>query len=482
MNSLTKQSDQYIADEDITHSCTSGLSIDSHKAPGKLCTHDHGADCELDTFAFILAGGRGSRLQPLTADCCKPAVPFGGSCRIIDFTLSNCINSGIQRIGVLTQHRQNSLIEHLRNAWNQSASNQHSFVDVLPAQFDQHIDGYRGTADAVAQNLGVLQQMAPKHTLILAGDHVYKADYRRMIRKHLDANADVSVACCEVPASHAHRFGVMELDSTGKLIQFQEKPQNPATLADKPDVSLISMGIYLFNTEILTAVLQSERMQRLKSFDFGTNILPSLIREYRVHAYHFDQAQTENYWQDIGTIDSYFEANAQLLRQNPAVDLNDADWPIHTGTTIRVPTRLSIDSRGYSGSVCDCIVADGCRVNGARIRHSILFDSVTVNEKSVIENSLILPGAVIGKNCKIKNTIVNSGVHINDGCEFGYEPLQESLHHHLSQTGILVVAKDLLSPATILKNPVAANRQIVNTTDTASKATTYPDQFTRIFN
>lgn len=477
---LTKQSDNSVSLKKSLRENRKFSQTFRNTAPEKLLAHDQSIEKEFDIVALILAGGRGTRLHPLTVDCCKPAVPFGGSCCIIDFALSNCMNSGIQRIGVLTQYRQHSLIKHLQMAWSQSNQNRNQFVDVFPAQHDLQIDGYRGTADAVAQNLPILQQMNPELTLILAGDHVYKADYRRMIRRHLQTRAEVSVACCRVNARSASRFGVVEVDKSGKIAGFQEKPRCPVTLAEDPDMSLVSMGIYVFNTEVLTTILGTERAQPSRSYDFGQDLLPSIIKDRHVQAFDFDQAQKECYWQDIGTIDSYFDANMQMLQSNPAVDLNDPDWPIHTHTPSWHPARLSVDSNGYSGYASDCIVANGCTVKGAQIRHSILFSSAVVNEKSVIENSLILPGAIIGRNCKIRNTIVNTGVHVADDYELGFNTQLETLDYPVSESGIVVMADDPLCNRAFSTNNRKCAKQTKNDADKPDKPEI--DQLSRIFN
>lgn len=406
--------------------------------PDKLQTYAQKADDEFDTMAFILAGGRGTRLHPLTSNLCKPAVHFGGSCRIIDFTLSNCINSGIRRVGVLTQYKQRSLINHLGKNWGDRGQSLQDSVKIMPAQHDIQFNGYRGTADAIAQNLDALKQCSPKYTLILSGDHVYKADYRRMLDHHIQTDADVTVSCCEVPASSAQRFGVVETDANQKIVRFSEKPAQPATLPERHESSLISMGIYLFKTPLLIELLNRE--SATLGFDFGRDIFPGLIKDHNVFAYRFDRAQYQNYWQDIGTIDSYYDANMHLLDPAPAVDLNDSNWPVHTQSKPAAPARLGVDSQGHSGFVRDCIVACGCSVHGARIQHSILFQSVQVDENSLIENSLILPGARIGKECKIKNAIIDSAVHIADSTEIGYDQRQDASQYHVSANGVVVVA------------------------------------------
>lgn len=439
MISLTQSATTAVPAEITT--CQSDLEAEQavQNQPEKLQIHTQQEEGQYNTMAFILAGGRGTRLHPLTSKRCKPAVPFGGSCRIIDFTLSNCINSGISKVGVLTQYKQHSLINHLGGDWGESGHSLNNCVEILPAQYDMQFNGYRGTADAIAQNLEQLEQHAPKYTLILSGDHVYKADYRRMIKQHIQNNAEVTVSCCEVPADTAQRFGVVQADSHQKIASFEEKPEQPATVPERPDSSLISMGIYLFKTQLLIDILQSESAKL--GFDFGRDIFPGLIKKHDVFAYRFDRAQFQHYWQDIGTIDSYFEANMHLLDPVPAVDLNDCAWPVHTHCSASAPARLGVDSLGHSGFARDCIVASGCSAHGARIEHSILFKDVLIDENSSVENSLILPGARIGKECKIKNAIIDSSVCVADGTEIGYDWRQDALQYHVSPKGVVVVAE-----------------------------------------
>jgi len=445
----------------------------------RLVSQSHMTDVALDTVALVLAGGRGNRLHPLTVHRCKPAVPFGGCCRIIDFTLSNCINSGICRVGVLTQYEQNSLIQHLQEGWNFLHRDRNEFIDVLPAQQHQGAGWYRGTADAIARNLDMLIHLSPRYTLILAGDHIYKADYRRMIQQHQQTNADVTIACCEVPIDTADQFGIVETDCKQRINRFQEKPAFPIGRPGRSDVVQASMGIYLFKTTHLLNKLINDSTDPDSSHDFGRDIIPSMIKTDRVFAYEFERAQAEHYWRDVGTIDAYYEANMQLLDPLPSMELNNRDWPIHTGLKNTFPAQFVADSLGHSGLASDCIVASGCIVRGSRVRHSILFSDVQVNEQTQIEGSLVLPGAVIGKRCRIRNAIIDSGTHIEDDSEIGYDHHLDDLLHSVSKRGIVVVSpaeKDTRHTLPhLFANHPGTNYPSTNYPDTNCPSTNCPD-------
>lgn len=451
------------------HAASESLTLDYHP-PSTLRKLSQQVDDELDTVAFILAGGRGTRLHPLTGNVCKPAVSFGAHCRIIDFTLSNCFNSGIRRISVLTQYRQQVLIEHLRKAWSGTQQDNSQFIEILPPQYDQNLHGYRGTADAVKQNVGLLRQLSPRNTLILAGDHIYKADYRQMIRHHAQSMADVTVACCEIAVADAKRFGVVECNNSGFITGFEEKPLHPKTVPERPDNAMVSMGIYVFKTSVLLDILSEDTPNSGERLDFGRDIFPWLIENYRVYAYEYDQAQTECYWQDIGTIDSFYEANMQLLQSYPAIDLNDTNWPIRTHVRTVFPARLCVDSKGNNGSVSDSIIASGCVLHGSIIRHSIIFNSVTIDDKTIIENSLVLPGARIGKRCKVRNAIIDTDVILPDGSAIGHDLKQDAMQYHVSRNGISVVGKQL-KPTSEQNNHVGSEIKCVTKKSTESSKT-----------
>ncbi|MFK8081600.1 MAG: glucose-1-phosphate adenylyltransferase [Granulosicoccus sp.] len=401
-----------------------------------------------DTVALVLAGGRGMRLRPLTQQRCKPAVPFGGNCRIIDFTLSNCINSGIRRIGVLTQYEQHSLIRHLQTGWNFLQREHNEFIDIMPAQQRYGDNWYQGTADAITQNLEWLKAQLPKHTLILAGDHIYKADYRRMIQHHVANKADVTIACCEVPASDSDQFGIVSLDDFQRIVRFAEKPAYIPGIHGRPTMAQASMGIYLFDTAVLLDCLAKDQHNPQSSHDFGTDIIPSLINTHRVIAHEFDQAQSEAYWRDVGTLDAYYDANMQLLDPVPSLELNNRDWPIHTRLRCTSPAQFAVDSTGHKGQATDSIVGAGCVLRGSRVRHCVIFSDVQIHAQSHLENSLVLPGATIGKRCRIRNTIIDSRACIPDDTDIGYDLHDDARLYSVSDKGIVVVAAgDEITPA-----------------------------------
>lgn len=395
---------------------------------------------ELDTVALVLAGGRGSRLGPLTQSCCKPAVSFGAGNRIIDYTLSNCVNSGIRRIGIITQYQQNSLIQHIQTSWAFLQNNDQEFVDILPVQ---HVTGdnfYKGTADAVFKNRALLEKLSPRFTLVLAGDHIYKADYRRMISHHMANDADLTIACCTVPLSEAHNFGIVSTDSHHRVLDFKEKPACPTPLANRGDVAYASMGFYLFNTQHLLEAFSNASNDAASVHDFAKDIIPSMLHKRRVIGYDFSSAQLENYWRDVGTLDTYFEANMQLLKPDSVMNTQQESWPIHSQSATFEPSRFTKSSRGYSGLATDCIVAPGCIVKGSKLRHSILYSNVHVDEQSTIENTLLLPGVRIGKRCRIRNAIINANTVVPNDTDIGYGGVCKTLRHTVTEAGVVVVS------------------------------------------
>lgn len=453
-------------------SCSSGTRV-----ADRLKRFSPRADPSLDTGALVLAGGRGSRLHPLTSTCCKPAVPFGGNLRIIDFALSNCINSGIAQVGVLTQYEQHSLINHVHDAWNFLRRDLNEFVDILPAQ--QHLEAswYKGTADAVFQNRLLLQRLAPRYTLIVAGDHIYKCDYRRMIHRHCQTGAGVTVACCDRPVASASQFGVLATSEQERITRFDEKPAHPVEIPGHPGYARVSMGVYLFDTKLLLESLLQDEMDAASSHDFARDIIPSLIDTQQVYAYGFDQAQDEHYWRDVGTVDAYYDAHMQLLDTVPSLDLHDPDWPIHTRSGNGRPARFISDSRGYGGLASDCIIASGCLSRGARLRHCVLFTDALVDEETEIVNSLILPGARVGRNCRIRNAIIDSQTHVPDGTDIGYDEQLDALRHHRTAQGIVVVTSAAVTsepqpvsrrsgrPCSAARAPLAARPTAVRSAD-----------------
>ena len=393
-----------------------------------------------DTLALILAGGSGKRLRPLTINRCKPAVPFGGCHRIIDFTLSNCINSGIHQIGVLTQYQQRPLHEHLEQSWNSLNNGDSVQVEKLPAQRCSSRQ-YAGTADAIAKNIAFLKRKKCRYTLILAGDHIYKADYRRLIWQHKNTGAGVSVACSDVPLQNAHQFGVVTCNAAGRIFAFEEKPSHPSANPVQPHSALVSMGVYLFDTPLLIKILELDQLNPFSSHDFGHDILPTLINRTHVQAYEFQRAQLENYWRDVGTVDAYYEASMQQLNSEPELNPFDSDWPIHPTVSTCRPARYLRDSSGHNGVATQSIVSAGCIIRGSRLRHSILSCGVQVDEQCKIDHCLILPGASIGKGCRIRNAIIDADTVIPDNTRIGFDRLVDEKNYSISDNGIVVVSR-----------------------------------------
>jgi glucose-1-phosphate adenylyltransferase len=370
-----------------------------------------------------MAGGNGTRLGALTRWDCKPALPFGGQYRNIDFPLSNCINSGIRRIGVLTQYKAHSLIQHVVHGWSFLRPELNEYVELWPAQQRKGQRWYAGTADAVYQNIEMIMERAPEYVLVLAGDHVYKMDYRPMIEAHAASGAEATVGCIEVPVAEAGEFGVMGVDSRGWVEEFQEKPASPKALPDRQDVALGSMGIYVFNRDFLFDALTRDACDASSSHDFGKNVLPPMVRDGLVIAHAFrDAGGGHTYWRDVGTLDSYWRANLDLLEDEPALDLADAAWPLWTHQPARSPARFVM-----GGAATSSIVAPACIVAG-RVHRSVLFADCSIEKGASLEGCLILPGARIGRGARLRNVIVDSGCVIPDGYVFDAESSTASQH------------------------------------------------------
>lgn len=368
-----------------------------------------------DTLAVVMAGGSGNRLRQLTRWHAKPALPFGGHYRNVDFALSNCVNSGIRRIGLLTQYKAHSLIQHIYQGWNFLRPEIGEFIELWPAQQRTGKNWYVGTADAVFQNIDIIEGHQPKYVLILAGDHVYTMDYLAMLEEHARSAADVTIGCVEVPADEASGYGVLGVDVTGRVVDFAEKPARPRTLPDRPGVALASMGIYVFSFDALVKSLTADAGNDASGHDFGHDVLPALLRECRVQAHRFRDPETgeSRYWRDVGTIDSYWQANMDLLNERPPIDLHDQAWPIWTSRMQYAPAKLS-----RTGSAQESIVAAGCRVDGT-VRRSVLFTDARVGVRALVESSLVLPGASIGRGCRIRNAIIDSQCIVPDGMVIG---------------------------------------------------------------
>lgn len=400
------------------------------------------------TVALILAGGRGSRLKKLTEWRAKPAVHFGGKYRIIDFPLSNCLNSGIRRIGVLTQYKADSLIRHIYKGWGFLRGELGEFIDLLPAQQRLNDCWYLGTADAVYQNLDILRFYAPEYVLILAGDHVYKMDYGAMLAYHVDSQADLTVGCVEVPLKDASAFGVMRVDDSSRVIDFIEKSACPPSLPGRPEVALASMGIYVFNAKFLYEQLIKDADNPKSSHDFGKDIIPEVIKRYRVFAYPFLNMQTgvQSYWRDVGTIDAYWAANMELIGVDPELNLYDQDWPIWTYQRHLPPAKFVFEDKAHGrvGQAFDSMVCDGVIISGATVRHSILSTNVRVNSWALVEDSVILPDVNIGRYAKIRRAIIDRGCEIPPGMEIGYDLEEDKKRFDVSEGGIVTVTPDML--------------------------------------
>lgn len=402
------------------------------------------------TYAVILAGGRGTRLKQLTDWRAKPAVPFGGKHRIIDFTLSNCVNSGVRRIGVVTQYKAHSLIQHVRRGWSFLDADLQEFIDVLPAQQRTQDSWYQGTANAVFQNLDIINMASPAFILVLGGDHIYKMDYGVMLAEHAAAGADVTIACVAVPRSSAASFGILRVDEQRRVVQFQEKPQDhPATLPDRPDECLASMGIYVFNASFLYRRLQQDAAQAGSAHDFGNDIIPSLLGRADIHAHRFESScvNTVNgrpYWRDVGTLDAYWEANIDLTTVTPELNVYDRGWPIRTFQEQLPPAKFVFDDDHARGHAMDSLVSNGCIVSGATVRRSLLSTNVIVERRSLIEDSVILPNVEIGCDVVLKHTIVDKFCRIPDGFRAGLEPTADRARFEITDKGTLLITPEML--------------------------------------
>jgi len=403
-----------------------------------------------ETLALVLAGGQGSRLHELTAWRAKPALHFGGKYRIIDFPLSNCLNSGIRRIGVLTQYKAHSLISHLVQGWswmNAGAASQ-EFVEILPAS--QRVGGewYKGTADAVYQNLDIIRTHEPRYVLILAGDHIYKMDYGSFLAAHAEFGADMTICCLEVPIEEAAgQFGVMTVDETGRIIGFDEKPEEPNPIPGKPGLCLASMGNYVFNTSFLYEQVIKDADTATSAHDFGRNIIPSVIRDYRIYAYAFRDAETgeQAYWRDVGTLQAFWEANMELVSVSPQLNLYDKTWPVLTHQAQLPPAKSVFDDATRRGEAINSMVSGGCIVSGAHVANTLLFSRVTVNSYSSVTDSVVLPDVEIGENCRIHRAIIDRGAKIPDGTIVGEDPEADRARgFRVTKTGITLVTPDML--------------------------------------
>lgn len=399
-----------------------------------------------NTLALILAGGRGSRLEHLTLWRSKPAVPFGGKFRIIDFPLSNCINSGIRSISVLTQYKAHSLIGHIQRGWGFMRGEFGEFVELLPAQQRIETSWYTGTADAVFQNLDIIRGHKAKYILILGGDHVYKMDYGQMIAFHALHNADLTVGCIEVPLAEASAFGIISVQEHARVVDFQEKPANPQPLPGRTDAALCSMGIYVFNAEFLYEQLIKDAGSPHSAHDFGKDIIPEAIKKYQVVAFPFLDHDSGKcaYWRDVGTVDAYWEANMELVGVTPELNLYDEDWPIWTYQAQLPPAKFVFDNDDRRGMAVDSVVSGGCIVSGAQVRRSLLFSNVVVDAHSSITDSVILPDVRIGSHCKLHKVIIDKACVIADGTVIGLDHTEDAKRFHVTPRGVVLVTPEML--------------------------------------
>jgi glucose-1-phosphate adenylyltransferase len=397
------------------------------------------------TLTIILAGGVGSRLHPLTRDRAKPAVPFGGKYRIIDFTLSNCLHSGLRRVLVLTQYKSHSLQKHLRDGWSIFNPELGEYVTTVPPQMRQGEQWYAGTADAIHQNLYLLERSGAKYVVILSGDHIYRMDYAPMLNFHAVHNADVTVACMQVPISEASAFGIIGVDEDQRIIEFQEKPVSPTSLPGNPDQALASMGIYVFRLELLLETLRTDHADGASSHDFGKDILPGIISRQAVYAYPFGgeegRVTPDRYWRDVGTLDAFYEANMDLLLPVPPLDLYQDDWAIRTYAPQRPPARTVPGSSGDEGIFINSIIAGGTVIAGGSVQHSVLFSKVYVGDEARVEDSLLFDGVQVGDGAALRHCIVDKGVQIPPGTHIGYDLEQDRARFTVSDKGVVVVPK-----------------------------------------
>ncbi len=393
-----------------------------------------------ETLALILAGGRGTRLQQLTQWRAKPAVPFGGKFRIIDFPLSNCMNSGVRKIAVLTQYKAHSLIRHIQKGWSFMRGEFGEFVELFPASQRIETSWYAGTADAVFQNLDILRSHSPKYVLVLAGDHVYKMDYGPMLAQHAAENADMTIGCIEVPVEQARGFGVMSVDTAGRVVGFTEKPDNPQPIPGRDGIALASMGIYVFNIGFLFDQLIKDADTPGSSRDFGKDIIPSAIGSHRVVSYPFQGVgQQQIYWRDVGTVDAFWEANMELTRVQPELNLYDEDWPIWTYQEQLPPAKFVFDDDERRGMAVDSMVSGGCVISGAKLKRSLLFSDVKVEAGSFLKDAMILPKVEIGRNCRITKAVIDKGCVIPDGTVIGEDPEEDAGRFYRSPGGVVLV-------------------------------------------
>jgi glucose-1-phosphate adenylyltransferase len=399
-----------------------------------------------NTLAVIMAGGRGERLKHLTDFRCKPATPFGGKFRIIDFVLSNCVNSGIRRISVMTQYKAHSLIQHIQRGWGYLRGEFGEFVEVIPAQQQLGDFWYRGTADSLYQNMQIIRLHNPKLVLVLAGDHIYKMDYGPMLAEHVAKRADITVGVVEVPREQATAFGVMSVDPDYRITKFSEKPKEPEGIPGREQFALGSMGIYVFKANLLYRLLEEQANRPCTSHDFGRNVIPGALNTHKVYAYPFTDQQTrvQHYWRDVGTVDAFYDANMELIYVNPELNIYDDTWPIWTYQRQYPPAKFVLDEDGRRGMAINSMVSGGCIISGATVNQSLLFSNVRVEERSYIERAVVFPDVVVGAGSVIKRAIIDTGGVVPPGTHIGVNQEEDARRFYISEQGVALVTRDML--------------------------------------
>ncbi|SKB06945.1 glucose-1-phosphate adenylyltransferase [Aeromicrobium choanae] len=418
-----------------------------------LTGRDAGAPPRLSSqaMAFVLAGGRGSRLEELTDRRAKPAVQFGGEWRIIDFPLSNALNSGIRKMAVATQYKAHSLIRHMQRGWNFFQAERNEYLDILPAsQRVEETKWYLGTADAVTQNIDIVDDYKVKYVIVLAGDHVYKMDYEVMLRQHVETGADVTVGCLTVPREEATAFGVMHVDATGRIVDFLEKPADPPGTPEDPNVALASMGIYVFDWDFLRELLRQDAEDTSSRHDFGFDLIPAIVRGGSAFAHRFSEScvmtglETEPYWRDVGTIDTFWQANIDLTEFIPALDLYDNSWPIWTYAEFTPPAKFAHDEEGRRGQAIQSLIAGDCIVSGSEVHNSLLFTGTRTHSYSMLDRVVALPHVDVGRGARLTNAVVDSRVHIPEGLVVGEDPDEDNRWFRRTENGIVLVTQPML--------------------------------------
>lgn len=410
----------------------------------------HGA-LTRQAMAFVLAGGRGSRLLELTDRRAKPAVYFGGKSRIVDFALSNAVNSGIRRICIATQYKAHSLIRHLQRGWNFFRAERNEMLDILPAS--QRVDErswYLGTADAVTQNIDIIESYDPEFVVVLAGDHIYKMDYGVMLAQHVESAADVTVGCIEVPRAEASDFGVMHVDNTSRIIDFVEKPADPPSMPGRPDSALASMGIYVFKTDFLIELLRKDAVDKDSDHDFGKNLIPYIVKNGKAVAHSFSDscvmtgAEKQPYWRDVGTVDAFWQANLDLTDFEPELDIYSKDWPIWTYSELAPPAKFIHDEEGRRGSAVSSMVSGGCIVSGANVVRSLLFTGVHCHSFSDLEQVVALPYCTINRKARLKNVVLDRGVSVPAGLVVGEDPTLDGKRFRVTDNGVVLITQAMI--------------------------------------